>query len=126
MFWSSTTLLLLHSGDEGKGLTGENTQCLFSPVQALISGWEKQQPVTFQLFLVCLCICECWFCGTVCLESFHSSGQVPQNPIGISGAWRRDLDPLPYGKVFLLGTVLVQLVSQPYWVCTAPLWSGGD
>lgn len=88
-------LLLLHFGEEGKGLMGENTQCLLSPVQALISGWEKQQPVTFQLFPVCLCICEWWICRTACLESSHSPGQVPQNPLGISGARRRDLDPVP-------------------------------
>lgn len=79
--WSSSTLLLLHFGNEGKGLMGENTQCLFSPVQSLISGWEKQQPVTFQLFLVCTCICECWICRTVCLESSHSSGQILQTPL---------------------------------------------
>lgn len=78
---------------------GENTQCLFFPVQALISGWEKQQPVTFQLFHVCLCMCERWIHRTVCLESFRSSGQVPQNPIGISGAWRRDPAPLPCGSL---------------------------
>lgn len=33
------------------------------------------------------------------MESSHSSVQVPQNPIGISGAWRRDLDPLPCGSL---------------------------
>lgn len=31
-------------GERGEGVNGREHQCLFSPVQALISGWEKKQP----------------------------------------------------------------------------------
>lgn len=50
-------------------------------------------------YSLCACACECWICRIVCLESSHSSGQVLQNPLGISGAWRRDLDPLACGSL---------------------------
>lgn len=75
-----------------------NTQCLFSPSASTDKWMGEKTAVTLQLFLVCLCICECWICKTVCLESSHFflvrlTRCIPQNPVGISGARRRDLGP---------------------------------
>lgn len=91
-------------GGGGEGVNGREHP-VFVLSSASTDKWMGgKTAVTLQLFLVCLCICECWIRRTVCLESSHFflvrlTRCIPQNPVGISGAWRRDLDLLPSGSL---------------------------